>query len=306
MLRLMLIGLTLVCGGALAAQSSENLNGSVPGDRRLTYLYEVDFGGSTQSWTLNVSLNTNAFTGLAINLIDVDGLAGSAQTNPTSIDGAAITGGGTVAATLNGSYSGVHCFAIEIETAQGTTASDYDGSITASVGTVSFIEQDQFVKSAQGLKLAVGKFAFWSGTVPPGATRAYSLELDFGSSHTAFFRLEGIGTGIQKIEFIDTTGGSADILATFINPGAGDIAAVPMTHSGKATMRVNVQSQIGVTGSASWIVNAPCSVDMGLVGVPDGDGGSSDCSTGESRGGWLILLAALAALAVPIRLAQGK
>lgn len=306
MLRLILIGLTLVFGGALAAQSSETLNGSVPGDRRLTYLYEVDFGGSTQSWTLNVSLNTNAFTGLAINLIDVDGLAGSAQTNPTSIDSAVVTGSGTAAATLNGSYSGVRCFAIEIETAQGTTASDYDGSITVSVGTVSFVELDQFVKSAPGLKLAVGKFAFWSGSVSPSQTKAYSLELDFGSGGTSFFRLEGIGTNIAKIEFIDTTGGSANILATFINPGSGDVAAVPMTHSGKATMRINVVGQTGVAGSASWVVNSPCSVNLSLVGVPDGDGGSSDCSTSESNGNLLALLTAVIALVVPIRLLRAS
>ena len=301
MLRLTLLCLTLISGGALAAQSSETLNGSVPSDRRLTYLYEIDFGGSSQSWTLNVSLQTSASSGLAINLIDVDALAASAQSNPTSIDSTVLAGTGTASVTLNGNYSGTHCFAVEIETAQGTTASDYDGTITASVGTVSFVEQDQFVISASGLKLAVKKFAFWSGSVPPGQTKAYSLELDFGNRQTAFLRLEGIGNNIDKIEFLDTTGGTATILATFNNPTAGKIAAVPMTHSGAASLRINVQAQIGATGSASWVVNAPCAVDLGLVGVPDGDGGSNDCSTGEGQG-MLMLLAMLAALAVGIRL----
>ncbi|MBZ0136160.1 MAG: hypothetical protein K8I27_07295 [Planctomycetes bacterium] len=308
MLRLALVCLTLSCAGILAAQSSDTLNGSVPSDRRLTYLYDVDFGGTLQSWTLNVSLQTGASSGLLISLIDVDGFASSAQTSPTSIDSASVTAPGTAVVTLNGSYSGVHCFAIEIETAQGTTASDYDGSITTSAGAISFDKQDQFVKSAGGLKLAVGKFAFWSGSVPSGSTRANSLELDFGSSsQTVFLRFEGTGTNIQKIEFIDTTGGTGTILATFTNPGTGDVAAVPMTHSGKASLRINVQAQVGATGNANWVVNAPCGVDLGLVGVPDGDGGDNDaCSTGENTGGLLVLLGALTALAVVTRLRSAR
>ena len=291
MARLLMLLLMTTCAGAAHAVDTANASGSVPSDRRITYLYEIDFGATAQSWTLNISLTSNATTGLAINLIDVDALSASAQTTPTSIDTGVITAPGTVNATLNGSYAGVHCFAIEIETAQGTTASDYSGTLTTSVGTIAFIAQDQFVKSAAGLKLAVGKFAFWDGNVPSGSLVAQSLELDFGaSSHTEFFRFEGIGTNIQKIELIDTTGGSATILATFSNPTAGTVTAVPITHSGKATLRINVLAFTGASASASWALNAPCSVSLSLVGEAGG-GGSNDskCSTDESTGGAMLI-----------------
>jgi hypothetical protein len=282
----------------LAAQDSETLNGSVPADRRITYLYEVDFGGASQAWTLNVSLNTNASTGLAITLIDIDAFAASAQPSPTSIDSGVVAGVGTASATLNGNYSGVHCFAIEIETAQGATASDYDGSITSNGGAIALLEEDQFVLSASGLKTSVGHFAFWDGTVSPGATVALSLELNFTTGGTYFFRLEGIGTNIEKIEFIDTTGGTGVVLATYTNPSAGDITAVPMNHNGKASMRINVKAVPTNAGSASWAITSPCAVTLKLVGVDEEGAESKGCSTGEGSGNWLLLvvLAAIGAL----------
>ena len=303
-MRLLTLLLLIACAGSVHAIDTAGLNGSVPGNRRITYLYEIDFGSVAQSWTLNISLNTNASTGLAINLIDVDALAASAQTNPTSIDTAVVTVPGTASATLNGSYADVHCFAIEIETASGTTASDYNGTLTTNVGTISYVTQEQLVIGATGLKLSVGKFAFWDGAVASGGLISKSLELDFGpSSHTEFFRLEGIGSNIQKIEFIDTTGGSSTVLATFSNPSAGDVTAVPMTHSGKATMRINVRAYVGSAGSASWAVNAPCRVNVTLVGDPGGASSKNNkCSTDESHDGWPALLVLLALTAIAMRL----
>jgi MYXO-CTERM domain-containing protein len=297
-MRLMIV-FCLLASASLYAQDSEDLIGSVPSNRRITYLYDIDFGGTAQAWTLNVSLNTNASSGLAITLIDVDALAASAQSNPTSINSGVVTAPGTASATLNGSYSGVHCFAVEIETAQGTTASDYDGTITSNVGVITLEDQDQFILTATGLKTAVRKFAFWDGTVQPGATTALSLELNFGSSSsTQFFRLEGLGTNIEKIEFIDTTGGTGVVLATFNNPTSGTITSVPMTHSGKATMRINVKAIPTGIGTASWAVNAPCAVTLKRVGVDENGAESKGCSTGESSGNWLAVLGALAALTV--------
>jgi MYXO-CTERM domain-containing protein len=295
-MRLMIV-FCLLASASLYAQDSENLNGSVPSDRRITYLYDVDFGGSVQAWTLNVSLNTNASSGLAITLIDVDAFAASAQANPTSINSGVVSSPGTASATLNGNYSGVHCFAIEIETAVGSAASDYDGSITSNVGAISLEDQDQFILTASGLKMSVRKFAFWDGTVQPGATTALSLELDFGSgSSTQFFRLEGLGTNIEKIEFIDTTGGTGFVLATFNNPTAGAITSVPITHSGKATMRINVKAISTGVGSASWAISAPCEVSLKRVGVEDTEATSKGCSTSEGSGNWLGLIGFVAAL----------
>ncbi|MCA8913730.1 MAG: hypothetical protein KDB82_18745 [Planctomycetes bacterium] len=300
--RLILTLLLAAFAGGLAAQNSDNLSGSVPPDRRITYLYQVDFGGSSQSWTLNVSLNTNAASGLVVRLIDIDAFASSALVNPTSINEGSVLGNGTASATLNGTYADVHYFAVEIETAQGSTSSDYSGSITTSVGAVGFLKQDQLILSVNGIKLEVDHFAFWNNSVPQNSTVASSLELDFGAiSHTEFIRLEGIGTSIQKIEFIDTTGGTGTVLATFSNPTSGQVTAVPLTHSGKATLRINVQSSTTSAGSATWAITTPSDVSMSLVGVPDGGGSDNNCSTQEGTG-WLILLGLGAALLATLRL----
>lgn len=299
--RFILILLLVTSAGGLAAQNTASLNGSVPTDRRLTYLYEIDFGGSSQAWTLNVSLTTNASSGLVVRLIDIDAFASSALANPTSINEGSVAGIGTAPATLNGTYAGLRSFAVEIETATGATASDYSGMLTASVGVVSLLKQDQFVLSAAGLKLAVDHFAFWDASVPQNSTMASSLELDFGASQTVFVRFEGIGNNIEKIEFIDTTGGTGTVLATFTNPSAGQVTSVPLTHSGKATLRVNVKSVSTSAGSASWAVTMPSTVTLSLVGVPSG-GGGNDCSTHAGGLGWLMLLGLAAAAITTARL----
>lgn len=301
-MRFVFLILMLMGVPALAAQDSATLNGSVPSDRRLTFLYEIDFGSPAQAWALNVNLTTGASDGLVVRLIDVGALASSTQTNPDAINTFVVTGAGTANASLNGSYEGVRCFAVEIETAQGTTASDFSGSVTTSVATLALVAEDQFVLSAGGTKIAVGKFAFWGEDVPQNVTRASSIEIDFGpAQQTIFLRLEGIGTGLDRIEFIDTTGGNGTVLATFTNPTAGAVTTVPLTHTGKATLRVNVVATTFGGGPASWAVNAPCSVHLSLVGVP-GKIKSSDCSTSEGTSGLVLLVLVLASAALASRL----
>lgn len=301
MARLLVLILIATSGAALFAQDSADMSGSVPSDRRITRLYEIDFGPSSTSWTVGVSLTTNASTGLVVRLVDVDALASSSLAEPTAIDEFSISGAGTAAPSLTGNYSGVHCFAIEIETQNGSTAADYSGTITTSAGDIEFVVQDQMILSASGTRVSVGKFAFWDRSVPPGSTVPASLELDFGAEKTVFIRLEAYGNGIEEIEFVDTTGGNGTVLATFNNPGAGDETAVSLTHSGKATLRVNVRGQSPGGGSGSWVVNVPCGIEISRVGVPGegGGGGNGECSTGEGRG-W-IMLTGLLALAIVLR-----
>lgn len=300
--------LLLLLAAPLAAQDTESLNGSVPGDRRLTLLYEIDFGAGSTSWTLACGLTTNAASGLIVRLIDLDGLASSAVPNPTSIDEAVVLGPGTANAALSGNYSGVREFAVEIETAQGTTASDYAGSLTSNAGLIEFVMQDQIILGASGLKTAVRRFAFWDGTVPAGSIVPVGLELDFGgSSQTVFLRFEGVGTGIERIELFDTTGGSAMSLATFTNPTGGDVTAVPLTHSGKVYIRVNSKAFAGQNGSASWGISAPSGISVRRVGSSDQQGGTkTECSTGTGQSPSWALALLLAGAVVSLRLSGAK
>ncbi len=300
--------LLLILAAPLAAQDTESLSGSVPGDRRLTLLYEIDFGPGSTSWTLACGLTTNAVGGLIVRLIDLDGLASSAVPNPTSVDEAVVLGAGTANAALSGNYSGVREFAVEIETAQGSAASDYSGSLTSNAGQIEFVMQDQIILGAGGLKTAVKRFAFWDGTVPAGSIVPVGLELDFGPSpRTVFLRFEGVGTNMERIELFDTTGGSALSLATFTNPTGGDVTAVPLTHSGKVYIRVNCKAFAGQNGSAAWAINAPSGISVRRVGSSDNQGGTkTECSTAPAQSPAWALALLFAVAVVSLRLAGTK
>jgi hypothetical protein len=294
------ISLFLLLATPLVAQDSLTLSGSVPNDRRLTQLYTIDFGPSTVSWTLACGLTTNSSNGLIVRLVDVDGYASSSQANPTSINEAIITGAGTANAALSGTYSGVREFAVEIEVAQGSGASDFSGNLTSNTGAITFITDDQLILTATGLRVTVNRFAFWAGTVPPSSTLPTGVELDFGSStQTIFLRFECIGSGLDRIELLDVTDGTADALATFTDPSSGGVTAVPVTRSGQVFLRVNVRSLPGQSGSGEWILSAPSGITVKRVGTLNGDSNEDDdegCAA-QPGGGWSIAMLLLGLIA---------
>lgn len=288
--------LALLVSLPLAAQDSESLTGSVPAGRRLNFRYAIDFGPTVVNWTVACNLNTPSSAGIVVRLIDVDSLAASAQPQPNAIDEVILPGQGTANAALSGRYNGVREFVVEIESAGG--GSNFSGSITTSAGTLTLEKQDQLVLSATGLKTAIERFAFWDGTAQAGAISAAGVELDFGpSQQTRFVRFEGIGTNIEKLELLNTTGGSAMILATFAFPDAGAVTAVPVSGKGIVYLRVNARAVNTQAGSASWALSVPSGITLRRVGSAN-TGGTKDgeCSTGTG-GGNLWLLAGLVALA---------
>jgi hypothetical protein len=290
---LRILPLLLLLAAPLAAQDTSSLSGSVPNGRRLTYLYQIDFGATSTTWTLACGLTTNSNNGLLVRLIDLDGLASSSQTNPDSIDETAITGFGTANVSLNGTYSGMREFAVEIETAQGTSASDYNGNLTSNAGTISLLRQDQLILSATGLRTTVQRFAFWDGTAPPGSVKPASVELDFGSgTKTLFIRFDGIGSNLERIELFDVTNGNGTSLATFTTPSTGDVTVVSLTHSGIVFLRVNIKAVPSQTGSGSWAISAPSGIKVKRVS-PDTDGGDNHeegCSTTQTAPSLLLVV----------------
>lgn len=289
--------LALLVSLPLAAQDTESLSGSVPGGRRLNFRYSVDFGPTIVNWTVACNINTPSSAGIVVRLIDVDALAANALPQPNAIDEVILPGAGTANASLSGSYDGAREFVVEIESAGG--GSSFSGDITTSAGSLSLDAQDQIVLSATGLKTAVERFAFWDGTAQAGAISAAGVELDFGpTQQTRFVRFEGIGSNIEKLELLNTTGGSATVLATFFNPGAGDVTAVPVTGKGTVYLRVNAKAVSTQAGSAAWALSAPGGITLRRVGSANiGGTEDADCTTGTGKGR-LWLLAGLGALAM--------
>lgn len=290
--------LLLLFAPLLAAQDSEPISGTVPGNRRLNYLLRAEFGGATTSFSLAANFNTSSSQGLIVRLIDLDAVSGSGALNPPGFDESIVPGAGTANASLAGSYSGRREFALEIES--NGSGSTFSGSITSSAGSLELVASDQLVVSATGLRTAVGRMAFFSGTTSPGASTSSSFQLDLGPvSRTVFVRFDAAASGVDKVELIENTGGSATILATFTT--FPDATAVPITGSGVRTLRVNARGATGVSGGYSWGVTAP--TEVAVDRVQSGGGSSNDddgsCTTNPAAGwpGIMALLPALALLA---------
>ncbi|MHC4840941.1 MAG: hypothetical protein ACYTDT_08315 [Planctomycetota bacterium] len=295
----LLVLLSLAIPSVFGATAS--FSGSVPNGRTLVYLYEVDLGTSPTSITFTATLESLSSAGLIGSVVDVDAFSTSASTDPTSVNEQTVIGTGTVNCTVNNTYAGTRCFALTIETASGTTSSAFSATITTTASTVSEVGFSQIINGSIGLKIAVGKFAQSYRTVGAGQLLPTGVELDFGStSQTAYVRFEASGNGLNRIELIDTTGGSATILQTFTGPLVDNVAAIPLTHSGRATLRVNVVGSSGSSGDAFWRLTVPCSVHASVVGVESSSDDDSDggCTLHKSNQRNLTLVGLVALISV--------
>jgi hypothetical protein len=299
MLRLLLICALLA--PVLAAQDAQPLTGSVPSNRRLTFLYSIDFGPTLANYSLACSLQTPSAAGLIVRLIDLDLVAGSGAAVPPGLDEQTLSGVGTANVSLSGQYAGMHEFMVEVESPGANSV--FDGSLTTSLGLISFVSSDQLILSATGFRATVARKGVWDGSLFGSQLVASSFQMDLGPvSRTVFFRFEAEGSNIDEIHLIETTGGSSTIRATF-NSGLPDATAVPITGSGIRTLRVTVRGQPSVTASARWQATAPSGVALSLVDTPPGDGGDDDeggCAAGPA-GAALAPLALLLFRRVPKR-----
>lgn len=293
---LLLIALFTPC---LAAQDTEPLSGSVPENRRLTWLLRADFGGAVTAFSIAANINTPSSQGLVVRLLDLDTLSGSGALNPPGFDEAVVPGAGTANASLSGSYSGLHEFVVEIESAG--LGSSFSGSVTSSAGTLDLVAQDQLVLNATGLRTTVSRLGFFNTSVNPGATVATGFQLDLGPvSRTVFVRFECDGTNLDRIELIDNTGGSATVLATLTS--FPDAVSVPVTGSGLRSMRVNMRAATGLAASAGWSATVPTGVVLSRAEA--GGGGDDDddgCAAGNGGTAPAVLLCIAALVAAASR-----
>lgn len=293
-MRLTLLLLALFCP-LLAAQDSEALNGSVPGNRRLTFLFRADFGPSVTSFSISANINTPSTQGIVVRLLDLDTLAGSGALNPPGFDESIVPGAGTANAALSGNYDGLREFAVEIESAGA--GSSFSGSLTLNVGTLELLTEDQLVLSATGLRTTVSRMAFYSVNTTPGGLVAASFQLDLGPTpRTVFVRFDCDGTNLDRIELVDNSGGTAVILATIVQGAIPDATSVAVTGSGVRTFRVNMRGAVGLTGTAAWAVTAPSGVVLDRVqnnGSDDDDEGTCEVRPGATMPAALAVLAIL-------------
>jgi hypothetical protein len=290
--------LCLAAAAPLTAADSSSLSGTVPPDRRLTYLYEVDFGSSPVAWTMACNLTTTTSSGLLLRLIDLDALASSNQLSPDAVNEMTLNGQGTANVSLSGTYSGVREFVVEIETATGTTGSTYSGALTVNAGTITEVASDQLRFERTGLRTQVGRLAFWDREVPAGRLIPAGVELDFGpTERTVFVRFEGGGTSLQRMDLIDVTGGSSQTLVTLTNLSAGQATTVAITRSGRVTLRVHVVGSSGGPGVGAWALTPPSGIPLRATNLDTGSDDDDSCSTGQGpRGAPWLLLSGLAAL----------
>lgn len=301
-MRLPIFACLLMFASAASAQGSLALTDSAPSTHVRTYLYEVDLGAVAQAYTVTANLNTSAASGLTVRLIDVRGLAGDATPASAFIDTQTVAGAGTANCAQSGNASGVRCFAVEVSTT-GMGTSPFSGTVNATAGTLTFRTGNTLEIAATGLKFQVGKLATYTRGIGPSLIAVAGIELDFGSaSQTVPVRFEAAGTGLSKIEVFDNTSGSATLLSTFTAVGGAinDTTVLVLSHTGNASLRVNVTSASG--GNVTWKLTVPCTVTARRPSSGDIRGeDDGDCSTSESSDASLVLLAALCILAVAAR-----
>jgi hypothetical protein len=291
--------LSMLAATPLLAVDSDSLSGSVPPDRRLTYLYEVDFGSSAVSWSLSANVSTSAPSGLTVRLMDLDALAASNQLTSDAINAMTVSGQGTANVSLSGTYSGLREFVVEIETASGGSSSGFSGSVTVSTGTLTRLDSDVLRFDLTGLRTQVKRLAFWDRTVPAATTIPAGVELDFGATErTLFVRFEGSGQGITRMDLMNITGGTSNTLVTLTNLDSGQATSVAITGTGRVTLRVNVVGAPGGVGFGSWALTPPSGILLRDTNRDTSDDDNDGCSTGQGpkRLPWLMVAALVSAI----------
>ena len=197
-LQLAALAAVLAMSGALAAQATLPITGSVQDDAENMHLVEVDFGAVAQSITLTLQIAaTTGISGLDVGLFDLDelALAGTA----TGIDSDSNSGTGMITVSLTTPmYDGVRQFAVILETFSLDGPSGYSGNLeTADLAAGSLIQT--------GFHVHVGRpgfFTFWGRAarfvqdLNSAATLSRTVQVDFGATAQAMtFWVQGAGFG---------------------------------------------------------------------------------------------------------------
>ncbi|MCA8916592.1 MAG: hypothetical protein KDB90_14395 [Planctomycetes bacterium] len=310
------VAFVLIAGCLLAssvqAQASVNITGTVPDDRSHLILVEVDFGSTSQSLTLDVSIAaTGGTSGLDVDLVDLDELAASGSATGTM--NAADSGTGTIVINMTTpSYSGVHQFALEVETDAANGPSPYSGTFSCATLTAGAIVKagSKSWPYVDGYTVFFGRASRLVTTTSSAGTTSRDVVCEFGSvAQAATFYVQGLsffddGT-IDVYEVL--SGGTESLLGTLtLNTGTGweeENNFTTSARSGTVTIRLKITTALTSSAFYAWNVVVPNTVAISSGGSGGGGGGGGGCSTEGGTGlSMLALLGIISLVGVAVRL----
>ena len=331
-MRVTLLAMLLaLAAGALSAQASLNVSGSVSDNDEFWYFLDIDFGGGLPtSATIDVSINaTGGSSGLEAWIVDLDAAAlyGYSSTSYSGSD----PGMGTISLSrTSAAYSGVTQFALVVGTDSGDGTSPFAGtvsSVTLAAGAITVNNSAPVPWVANEHRHVFNQFTRWELNDPwleGEITEQREITVDFGAVPQAVtFNVwtwdAGFGDASLEVYEIDA-GGTPQLLSTL---GAGSFwyAGANLTtsaRSGAVTIRMVLTTIDNTYFGARWTAETLWPSGTTVLSVtnppytiaskpPAGSGKAGDndvgCTAGVSSGASLLLLSALAmVLAVVLRL----
>jgi hypothetical protein len=282
-----LMMITMLAGG-LTAQTSANVNGSVPDNFVHLFKLVVDHGASATTVDVMVSINTTGTSGLSVGLLDLDEWA--VLSGAGFSEGDFVSGAGTVMFTLAlPSRAGVHELILSVETNDIGPASPYTGTATVSAGT---IVQGGFVAHPYefaGTRVTFGRVIEYYREFSGSGVVTMDFVLDYGpAAHTTVFAAN-LGAGaVTQLRLLDM--GAMPPAELLVEPAVGSTAFstashTTASHTGKVPFRFEVTRNGGTGGAQAFFV---LSADVTLDSVTDsltprgGGGGKkgNDCAVG--------------------------
>lgn len=297
--------------GALSAQATISIGGTVNDNEQDLYLYDVDFGTPGQSITLTLTIAaTGGSSGLDATLVDMDELAQNGSATGTASDFNAGTGTITVNMTTP-TYSGVHQFAVMLVTDSSNGPSPYSGDLSTTSLNTGDITLAGFttLPDTPGYEDLLGRGARYVIQNSATGTFTRDLQVDFGTVAQAItFFFQGFslgGDGTMEVHEV-LGGGTENLLQTVtLNSTTGwgeEYNPTTSSRSGSVTLRIKIIATD--TNFYFWQLVVPGTVtSIAPSSSKKGGGDDGGCSTGESQDlAWLGLLAVLGAVGVASRL----
>ena len=263
--------LSVLLAGALSAQGSVNLGGSVNEDEQDFFLLEVDFGSTAQTITITVSIAaTGGAAGLDVTLVDLDELC--ANGSALGIDSDFDPGTGTITLTMTPNRSGVSEFAVSVATDDAGT-SPYAGTFSVDAGsaTLSTSATYPFVLGVQQTFLARAQRFLLEAQAAINITQDFVIDVG-ATARTVQFYVESIafGSGSFLVYEIDANG-TEQLLTTLV----GFDEANPTTSMRSGQVRLRIRTVAGSSGLYAWTCAMPTGVVV-LGAYKSGGGGKKD------------------------------
>ena len=246
-MRIMLVLLAVLCAGAVSAQATFNVGGTVAANTQDFLVVDIDFATSATPLAVTLSISGNSGTdGLDVFLGDLDAMAATGFTG--TVDQGSDAGTGTINLSVtSASYTGVHQFAISINSDSGGGPVTYSGTLTVaalSSGAITQAETNSW--SPNGLTEVNRLFsraiqANW-GVDSTGTPQPMEFLVDFGSvAQSITFAVTGDGNITGDLEVLEVLAdGSTSSLGTLSGTSSWNDDGTFTTSSRSGVVRIRV------------------------------------------------------------------